>query len=151
MQALDANSVLGRVNPGVGYAQGKRVEILKTSYINMRRGTDTVVNKQQQITFNYGGYLLLNEVAGSFDFNKVETVQLYDTVQKTVTNRTFSSLTPSGNNIGTASLRCFAYNSGTPGTNTALYTLHIFNINLANGYNTGKIDRKSTRLNSSHT
>ena len=139
VQALDANSVLGRVNPGVGYAQGKRVEILKTSYINMRRGTDTVVNKQQQITFNYGGYLLLNEVAGSFDFNKVETVQLYDTVQKTVTNRTFSSLTPSGNNIGTASLRCFAYNSGTPGTNTALYTLHIFNINLANGYNTGKI------------
>ena len=140
IQSLDANSVLGRINPGSGYAQGQRVEILKTSYINMRRGVDTQVNRQQQITFNYGGYLLLNEVAGSFDFNKVETVQLYDTAQKAVTNRTFSSLTPSGNNIGTASLRCFSYVSGTPGTNTAQYALHIFNINLANGYNTSKIN-----------
>ena len=139
VSSIDANTVLGRINPGLGYAQGKRVELLKTAYINMRRGVDTQVNRQQQITFNYGGYLVLNEVAGSFDFNKVESVSLYDTPQGAVTNRTFSATVPTGNLIGNAALRCFSYVSGIPGTNTAQYALHLFNIQLANGYSTNKI------------
>ena len=137
--SLDANNVLGRINPGVGYAQGKRVEIEKTSYINMRRGIDTAVNKQQQISFNYGNYLILNEVAGSFDFTKAETVQLYDTPQKAVTNRTFASTSPTGNNIGSALLKCFSYNSGSPGSNTATYILHIFNITMSANYSGSNI------------
>lgn len=136
---LDSNNVLGRVSSGVGYAQGQRVEIVKTGYINLRRGIDTQVNAEQQISFSYGGYFICNEVAGSFDFPKSQTVQLYDTPQKSITNRTFAALTPTGNNIGTAMIRCYSYKTGSPGSNTAQYALHVFNVALNSGYNTANI------------
>ena len=137
--ALDANSVLGRISPGTGYVQGYRVELQKTAYINMRRGTDVKSNTLQQITFNYGGYFILNEVAGSFAFDKAQTVNLYDQPQMVVTNRTFSSLAPNGNLIGTAKLRCFSYNSGVVGSKNSLYTLHVFDIIMTAGYSTNQI------------
>jgi hypothetical protein len=139
VSALDSNSVLGRIGPGIGYSQGNRVELQKTSYINMRRGIDTDVKEAQQITFNYGGFLQLNETAGSFDFAKAQQVTLYDTYQRAVTNRQFTSLSPSGNAIGTAMARCFTHTSGIPGTNTAVYILHIFNVAISNGYNVSQI------------
>lgn len=144
---IDANSVFGRIGPGVGYASGSRVSVEKTAYIEMRRGVDTQTEFEKQITFNYGGYLRLNETAGSFAFNSAETVQLYDAPQTAVTRRLFSSLTPQGNNIGTAQLRCFSYLNGVIGTNTANYALHIFNINLKSGYSTDNI--KSVYYNGS--
>lgn len=138
--SLDANSVLGRVSPGVGYAQGQRVELQKTAYITMRRGVDLQTNLEQQITFNYGGYLLLDEVAGDFPFTTAQQVTFYDTAQQAVTTRKYSSLTPTGNAIGTAYARCFSFLNGTPGSNTAQYALHIFNVQMNNGYNTTNIN-----------
>jgi len=139
IQASNSQFVLGRISPGVGYAQGKRVELLKTSYINMRRGIDTAVSKSQLISFNYENYFILNEVAGSFEFDKTQTVQLYNEPQQAVTNRTFSATTPVGSNIGTALMRCFKLASGKPGSNTAQYFLHVFNISLTQGYNTNQV------------
>lgn len=130
----NANSVLARVSPGVGYSQGKRVGLLKTSYINIRRGTDTVSKTQQQISFNYGSYFVIKEVSGTFDFDQAQSVTLYDTPQKSITNRTYAKLTPTGTAIGTALVRCFTYNTGSPGTATAQYILHVFNIKLNTGY-----------------
>ena len=137
--SMDANSVLGRINPGAGYAQGNRVELQKTSYINMRRGIDVQTNLEQQITFNYGGYFILNEVAGSFAFDKAQLVTLYDTPQKAVTTRKYNTLTPTGNIVGTAMMKSFAYNSASPDNTTTLYTLHVFNIKMNPGYNTNQI------------
>lgn len=136
----NANSILARVSPGIGYSQGQRVELLKTSYINMRRGTTTKTYETQQITFSYGSYFVLNEVAGTFDFTKAETVDLYDTPQAAVTDRQFSALTPNGVKIGTAKARCFSYNSGNPGTATAKYLLHVFDIKMTEpSYSTSQI------------
>jgi hypothetical protein len=136
---LTANSVLGRVSPGVGYAQGQRVELQKTAYINMRRGVDLQTNLEQQITFNYGGYFQVQEVAGDFPFTTAQQINLYDTAQQAVTNRTFASTSPSGNLIGTAFARQFSLVSGTPGTNTAQYAVHVFNVQMNSGYNTNNI------------
>jgi len=140
--ALTPDLVYGRVNPGVGYAEGYRVELQKTQYITMRRGNDTNSKLEQQITFNYGSYFLLDEVAGDFGFNTAGTISLYDTPQFSVTKRLFASATPVGNVIGTAQVRCFSYNDGkTQGSNTALYALHVFNINMnsGNGYNLSQV------------
>lgn len=136
---INSNAVLGRVSPGVGYAEGSRVELLKTAYIPIRRGVDTQVYKQAQITFNYGGYYTLNEVSGTFPFTTAQSVDLYNTAQGSVTNRTFGLTSPSGTKIGNAQIRCFSFNGGNPGTNTASYNLHLFNIKLANGYNTDQV------------
>lgn len=135
----NSNYLFAKVGTGIGYSQGSRVTVDKPLYINMRRGIDTQVNKSQQITFNYGGYFIVDEVSGTFDFTKAQTVQLYDAPQLSVTSRKFTGLTPTGNNIGTAVARCFSYSSGVPGTNNAIYNLHLFNINLSSGYNINNI------------
>lgn len=139
VSSLDANNFLGRISPGVGYALGARVELLKTAYINMRRGVDTDSAESQQITFNYGGYFLCDEVAGAFPFTTAANVYLYDAAQAAITDRQYSALTPTGNLIGTAKLRHAAYLSGTPGTNTAQYAIHVFDVKLSNGYSTANI------------
>ena len=137
---LSSNNVLARVNPFSGYAQGNYVNRIGTSYVNMRRGVDTLTNLNQQISFNYGGYLLLDEVAGAFDFTHSANVYFFANSFQSVTNRTFTSTPVNINNsIGTAYMRCFSYNGGTVGSNTAQYVLHIFDINMSNGYNTNQI------------
>lgn len=132
--APNSSTVYATVHPGVGYVKGYRVDIEKTTYVTMRRGTDTRVNESQQITFNYGGYFSLNECAGSFAFDKGQSVYLYNTAQRAVTNKTYASVSPTGTLIGNAQVRCFTYQGGTSGTNTAIYYLHVYNIQLANGY-----------------
>lgn len=134
-----ANNVLGRVSPGIGYSQGKRVEILKTAYINMRRGVDTETLNSQIISFNYGSYFILGEVSGTFEFNKSQTVTLYDQEQKSVTNRTFATTSPAGNIVGTATVKCYTPNGGIPGTAAATYLLHVYNVSLNPGYNSTQI------------
>ncbi len=136
----DANNMLIKVNPGVGYAQGYRVDVQRPMYVNMRRGTDTQTDLQQILTFGYGGYLSLSEVAGSFDFSTAQQVDLYDTTQQAVTTRVYSALNPAGNKIGTAMARCFSYaGGGNPGTNTANYYLHVFNVQLYSNSNINQV------------
>lgn len=144
--SFGSNGVFARVSPGLGYALGSRVALEQTAHIDMRRGIDLQTNESQQITFNYGSYFVLNEVAGSFSFDKAQQVDLYDTYQKSITNRSFSLLTPTGNKIGTALVRCFSFNSGVPGTSDATYLLHVFDIKLDSGYNSRDI--KSVYSNS---
>ena len=140
ISTINANTVLGRVSPGVGYAQGQRVEILKTAYINMRRGIDTQSFKSQQITFNYGNYFTVNEVAGIFPFSTAQNINLYDAPQQAVTKRTYASIaTANGNLIGTASLKNFNYISGVDGANNAVYIVHVFNIKMNSGYQVNQI------------
>jgi hypothetical protein len=140
INAPNANSMIGRINPGRGYAQGYPVGYDITQYVNpLRRGIDLQTNLQQNITFSYGNYFVLNEVAGSFDFTKAQTVTLYDQPQQAITNRYFNTLTPTGNAIGTAYARCFSYNNGVQGSNTATYLLHVFNVVMNTGKNVNQV------------
>jgi hypothetical protein len=134
-----SNNVLARIGTGIGYSLGQRVELIKSAYVDMRRGVDTKVYNDQAITFSYGNYFVLNEVAGNFDFDNAQTVQFYDAFQTAVSDRQFSTLNPTGNLIGTAKARCFSFNSGTPGTKNALYLLHVFDVTLNVGYNSNQI------------
>lgn len=131
---INANTVLGRITQGLGYAQGQRVSLDKTMYIDMRRGVNTETRNDQIVTFSYGNYYLLNEVAGSFDFDTAQRVILYNTKQNAVTSRTFLPASPSGTNIGNAAVRMFTLQNGTPGSNAATYFLHVYDIKLADGY-----------------
>lgn len=136
---LDANHLFVKVNPGVGYAEGSRVVIDKAAYVNIRRGVDTKTDESQQISFNFGNYFQINEFAGSFNFDKAQTITLYDAPQQAVSTRKYSTLNPIGNAIGTAKARCITYSSGVVGTATAQYYLHVFDIKMGNGYNVNQI------------
>ena len=137
---VDSQSVLIRVSPGYGYAGGYPVGFDRSQYLTSRRGIDTKVFNEQQITFNYGGYFVINEVAGSFDFTSAGTVNLYSAPQKAVTTRAFGGISPTGTMIGTAQIRQFSYEGGgAQGSNSAVYLLHVFNIQMSAGYNTNQI------------
>jgi hypothetical protein len=136
---LAPDNALARIGTGKGYAQGYPVEVIKTAYVQMRRGVDTNTFNSQQISFNYGGYAVLDQVAGNFAFTSAQTVRLYDTAQFAVTNRAFTSLSPVGNQIGTATVRCFSYNDGTPGNAGCQYALHLYNIAMNSGASTTDI------------
>jgi hypothetical protein len=136
----NANFMSARVSPGYGYASGYPINLLKTAYVDVRRGTDIAQALTQQITTSYGSYVQVQEVAGSFDFNNYQTVYLYDTVQQAVTNHYWGSKpSPAGTLIGSAQIRNFEYSTGLQGTNTAIYNAYLFNINLNTGYNFSQV------------
>jgi hypothetical protein len=129
-----------RVSPGLGYAVGKRIELLKTAYADVRRGMDTNVLKSQQITANYGSYFQVTEYAGAFDFMNYDTINLWDAPQQYITKRLWGNGGISGNNLGSARVRAVDYaGGGAPGTNTAIYNVYVFDIRMSAGKDVSKV------------
>lgn len=117
------------VDPGLAYIDGTRVRTTQNSLLDLRRGTDTKSITDQTISLNYGNYIEINEVAGYFDFKTGDTISLYDTARQYIS--TFqTSISATGSAIGTARIRSLVYNSGTPGTSTAVYRAYLFDINM---------------------
>ena len=125
-------------DPGLGYISGYRVETLKNTYVPQRKGTDTLVRTNQAITANYGNYVRVQEVAGVYGFKSGDVVSLYDTANQYITNRQFAvggTIMPTGSVIGTAKIRSLVYESGEPGSPSAVYKLYLFDIQMSYGYN----------------
>lgn len=126
--------LVARVSPGSGYAQGHRVELVKTANINVRRGTSVDVSEAQLITTNYGQYVLVDDYAGTLDFTNNEEVLIYSAAQNALTGRTGSTLSPSGSVIGVANIRAIRHNAGTPGTPSCQYAVYLYNIRMSSGW-----------------
>lgn len=125
------------VSAGIGYVNGYRVQFINSNAFKARRGTDYANVSQQNVSLNFGYYVLLDELSGEFgDSNKIIQVQLHSVPKTSVTNRTFlgTSFSPT-TQIGTAYIRGFSYNSGSPGANTAQYRLYLFDISMNPGSN----------------
>lgn len=120
------------VDPGLSYINGKKIQTIKNTYLPVRRGTDTKVANTRTITLNYGSYVLVNEYAGYFDFKSGAEIDLYDTAQQYITNRS-TSISPTGTKIGTAKMRSVMYDNGTVGTADAQYRLYLFDIRMNRG------------------
>ena len=124
------------VDPGLAYISGKRVRTTSHLTVDIPKSNTVFTKQNQTITANYGNYVLVNNLAGFFDFKSGATVTLYDTAQQYVRNVTVGStatLTPSGNAIGTAKMRSIVYDSGIVGTPDAVYRLYLFNISINSG------------------
>lgn len=134
------------VSPGSGYALGHRVELIAAAGVDVRRGTNTAVGATALVTTNYGSYVTVNELAGTFDFSNVETVDIYNAAQLALTNRNFNTGSVTGTKVGTANMRAITYISGTHGAPTAQYGLYIYNIVMNSG-NTFATNAKSFHFN----
>jgi len=121
------------INPGKGYVKGYPVELNRPYVISTPRGIDTL-NFSTSLQIAYGNYVIANELSGVFDFTQVEAVTIYDTAQTALSGRRFSSLTPTGNIIGTANLRTVLNRTGRPGTPDAQYYIYLFNVKINTGY-----------------
>lgn len=124
------------IDPGLAYISGERIQTLKNTYLDIRKSTDTSTKNNQVITANYGNYLRVDELAGNFNFKTGDTIALYDAAQDFITNvsaPTGTSITPSGNQIGTARIRSLVHEAGEPGTPAAVYRLYLFDIKMSAG------------------
>lgn len=125
------------VDPGLAYISGYRVSTYYNNYLDVARSNTTSSQSNLKISLNYGNYIRINEVAGSFNFKAGAQVSLYNTAKQMLTTITLpsgTSITPAGTLIGTARMRSLVYESGIPGTPSCVYRLYLFDVAMNSGY-----------------
>lgn len=141
--AMRANTFTVVVDPGTAYIDGYRVKTYGNYQFTLNKGIDTEVKTGANVSLNYGSYIVVDELAGSFDFSAVGVVKLYDTEANYLSNSSnYSAGTISapagGNQIGTAKVRSITYidssASGYPqGSPQSKYNMYIFDIQMIPG------------------
>lgn len=123
------------IDPGKAYINGYRIETTNNYSSNVSKGLDTINNTNATIRVGYGNYIVVKELAGIFQFNYGDIVNLYDTAATYITTNPGSAISPAGNLIGTARMRSLLLDSGEPGSYNAEYRLYLFDIVMATGKN----------------
>ena len=121
------------ISSGIGYIDGFRSEITGTVRVPIKKGTDTVTSNNQTISTNFGNYVVVNQLLGNFDFSTGSTINLRDVAGTDVTDNFGGTPTTPGSIIGTARVKSFVYESGTPGTTTCRYRIYLFGIIMTPG------------------
>jgi len=125
------------IGSGIAYVEGKRVELLNRTTVDLPKSTSSNTELTQSVSSNYGNYVLVKEYMGAFDFNKAATVNLFNATQ---TNSTDGSIgANSGVSIGTAKVISVEYDSGTMSSANAYYKMYLSDIkmNISNTTITG--------------
>jgi hypothetical protein len=121
------------MSPGVAYVDGYRTEFIGTTTIRAARGITVNSLNAERLTANFGSYIVINEVAGTFDVENDQEISFYDSAQQALSlNQGTSS--PTGTLVGKANIRAIKYYQGTKGRPTAQYLLYIFNVRMSSGY-----------------
>ena len=134
-----ANSthIMSVIDPGLAYINGYRVSSNYNTYIDFERAATQQTVTGQSVTVNYGNYIIVNEMVGLFNFRAGETISLYDTATTYISSATVgstASITPAGNQIGTARIRSLLVDGGDPGTPSGTYRLYLFDVQMNAGY-----------------
>ena len=116
-------------SPGIAYVDGYRVELLSPRKIEVPRAITTNTISNQIVSINYGNYVYINNLAGTFDYPNIEEVTIYSEPQVTLTSSQ-SRTTPSGVVVGKANIRATGYFSGNKGTASATHLMYIFNVRM---------------------
>jgi len=122
------------IDPGTAYISGYKVSTQKNYTSIYPVSFLEAVQNNFSYNLNYGKYIRLNNVGGSFEFNTGDIVTLYDTAKQFGANSTLvydQNTNPVGVSIGTARMRYFGIETLTPGN--PIYDLYIFDIQMANG------------------
>ena len=106
-----------RVDPGIAYINGYRVEKKKPSNLVVQKPTSTFKQPNERVLIDYGNYFVVSRAAGGVgmpNFNECQQVNLYDSQGGT------------GTVIGVTNVRAITeWQNG-------LYKLHVFNTRITN-------------------
>ena len=128
------------VDPGYGYAKGYPVVNNDKFEIDLPKPLDFVNVSQQFASTSQGQYVFANEFVGTWELDKGNRINLWDSVQRRVTNSgntiggKWSTGTQTGTQIGSAIVNSIQYYSGTPGYD-AVYQVFLSDIKMT-GSNT---------------
>jgi hypothetical protein len=135
------------VEPGKGYVQGFEIEKIATEFIQVPKAREYERIDSDSIDIKYGNFIYVTNVHGVPDCTSYPTISLYNELLPSSNPQT----TGSGTLVGTARLRAFEYDSGTPGVaSTAVYKAYLFDVNMVSGYSFER-DVKSIFYNSGTT
>lgn len=126
------------VDPGTAYIEGYRVSTAFNYSATQSTGYDVGNTANHVVSLDYGNFIRIKEVAGTFQFNTGDNVDLYDTSAQYLSNTALAvsgTISAVGTKIGTARMFSMIYYDGVPGTNTATYKMYIFNVMMNTGKN----------------
>lgn len=130
----NTNLLLLEVDPFVAYVKGFRSEFISKQGIELQKGLDIQFVEQNRTQINYGNYIQVNELVGSWDIMQATKVDLYSVPFTAQTSRTFASTSVNtANKIGEARIRSVDYVSGVQGTPSCVYNLFLFDVQMNAG------------------
>ena len=127
------------IDPGVAFINGSRVETLLNYEAPIVKGTTTQQVTNGNISLNYGNYVKVNQLGGYFLFKTGDQVALYDTAKNYIATGVAATPAPTGTLIGYARIRSLVYDSGIPGSASAVYRMYLFDIQMNSGKNFGNV------------
>ena len=135
------------VSPGTAYVDGYRVNYDIAQKTEVQRAIYSESVNNNIVTANFGHYLKIREVVGTFDIGSVPDVGLYSANQFAISQNGGGLTAAVGGSslVGNANVRAIMFNSGTKGTASAEYLLYISNIRMKSGKNF-ETDAKSIHI-----
>lgn len=131
--ADEDTSFVSVIDPGTAYINGYRVSTDANYNLSIEKGLDT---KTAGVTasLNYGNYVKLKDLGGSWNFKSGEQVYLHaGQAQYIRLNPGSVPNQPGSDIIGMARIRSITQESGVPGTRSAIYRLYLFDIQMNSG------------------
>ena len=128
---LEAKLAIG-MEPGKAYVQGYEIEKIATEYVTVPKARDFVQTTDTYLTTPIGNFVYVSNINSLPPFDSTSgmpTITLYNRFTSSV------GVLPSGGTaIGTARVRGIEWDSGTIGTQTAVYKLYLFDVTMTTGY-----------------
>lgn len=130
----NATHVQLNVERGLGYVEGYRVEYLNRNTTTIRKATDTQAVSDQIVSANFGSYILVNQLSGTFLANSVVQVELHNIAKTSVSSGTYLSTGySSSTKIGTAYVRGIAVDDQEQSVSATMWRLYLFGITMLPG------------------
>jgi hypothetical protein len=120
------------IDPGKAYINGIRIETIDNYKQSMDKGTTKLNEPTAQTRLGYGNYVVVDELAGSFNFDFGSQVELHSSAANYISSGA-TTITDPGTKIGTARIRTFAWQDGDIGSSTCKYRMYLFDINMNAG------------------
>jgi len=122
----NASLFVGVVSQGKAYVKGYEIDSLTSRFINFEKARDSTSVNNGSVSTPVGNYIEVTSLRGVPDITNMATVSFYNTYTATPGSA-------SGTFVGTARVRGLEYGSGTIGSNTSLYKLYVFDVEMEPG------------------
>ena len=129
----DTNKLVAEIETGSAYVHGEKIRLTTPIFLDVDKATDFDTSDAVVVGQQFGNYVNAKEVVGTWDFQGLRTVSLRNTRQHGISGENLGAQAVSGTEIGTARVRGFQYDSGTPGTYNAQFRIYLFDIQMNSG------------------
>lgn len=127
------NLLVVGVENGTGYVSGKRIKVGSPVEINVSKATTFETIEDSVIGQAIGSYVIVEEMAGAFDYQGLRVVELHSAAHNAVSSTNGIGTTVQSTKIGEAAIRGVEYHSGVQGSPSGKYRLYLFNIKMNSG------------------